>query len=274
MCNNVNATIKSGCILFEFLLVLRFVLLIISLLYLGLFIMLGFLFTDAIFVPLFSWCNTLVIKDHLTLSHLTNSRSIQILRTWVFRDGRVREGSRGCGTFWELAGPLRACDVVRASGSGRTWSCPYSGDCCQGSLHDGSEAEQKKGVIYSTSKERFHYFHLVMYRKLKHSCRASLAPSNLSEAAVLLPESRQAAQGWNRGVTLTATGFSRGLTAVVIVVPVQVVVTRRAQQGARRGQGAGRHASVAGVGGGLSERHWGERERDREQLFTDSDYRV
>lgn len=94
-----------------------------------------------------------------------------------------------------------------------------------------------------------------MYRKLKHSCRASLAPSNLSKAAVLLPESRQAAQGWNRGVTLTATGFSRGLTAVVIVVPVQVVVTRRAQQGARRGQGAGRHASVAGVGGGLSERH-------------------
>lgn len=80
---------------------------------------------------------------------------------------------------------------------------------------------------------------------------------HLSKAAVLLllSKGRQAAQGGDGGVTTAAAGLSGGRLAVdAVVVPVQVVVTRRAEQGAWRGQGAGR-APAVGVGGGLPERH-------------------
>lgn len=50
---------------------------------------------------------------------------------------------------------------------------------------------------------------------------------HLSEAAVLLPKRWQATQGGDGGVTSAAAGFSGGGLAVdVVVVPVQVVVTR------------------------------------------------
>lgn len=86
------------------------------------------------------------------------------------------------------------------------------------------------------------------------------APSYLSKTTVLLPKSWQTAQWGDRGVALTATNFSGGLTVDVIVVPVQVVVTSRAEQRTWRGQGARRRTSTVGVGGGLPERHWEERE--------------
>ena len=86
-----------------------------------------------------------------------------------------------------------------------------------------------------------------------------MAPSYLSEAAVLLPESWQTAQWGDRGVTLAAADFSGGLTVDVIVVAVQIVVTGGSEQGAWRGQGASNHTSTVGVGGGLPERYW-ERE--------------
>lgn len=72
---------------------------------------------------------------------------------------------------------------------------------------------------------------------------------------LLLPESWQAAQRRDGGVTLAAADFSGDLTVDVIVVSVQVVVTSRAEQGAWRGHGAGHHTSTVGVGGGLPERH-------------------
>lgn len=50
--------------------------------------------------------------------------------------------------------------------------------------------------------------------------------SHLSEAAVLLPKRWQAAQRGDRGVTPAATGLSGGLAVDVVMVPVQVVVTR------------------------------------------------
>lgn len=56
-------------------------------------------------------------------------------------------------------------------------------------------------------------------------------------------------------MTLSATGFSGGLNVNVIVVPVQVVVTRGTEQGTWRGQGARNHTAPVGVGGGLPERH-------------------
>lgn len=56
-------------------------------------------------------------------------------------------------------------------------------------------------------------------------------------------------------MTLTATDLSGGLTVDVIVVPIQVVVTSRAEQGTWRGQGARHRTSAVGVGGGLPERH-------------------
>lgn len=71
---------------------------------------------------------------------------------------------------------------------------------------------------------------------------------------MLLPERRQAPQGGDGGVAPAAAGLPGGLGVDVVVVPVQVVVARRAEQGARRGQGAG-GSSAVGVGGGLPERH-------------------
>lgn len=56
-------------------------------------------------------------------------------------------------------------------------------------------------------------------------------------------------------MTLTATHLSGALSVDVIVVPIQVVVTRRAKQGTWRGMGARDHTSTVGVGGGLPERH-------------------
>lgn len=82
-----------------------------------------------------------------------------------------------------------------------------------------------------------------------------MAQSYLSKAAVLLPKSWQTAQRGDRGVTLTAANFSGGLTVDVIMVPIQIVVTRRAEQGTWRRQGARHHTSTVGVGGGLPERH-------------------
>lgn len=64
-----------------------------------------------------------------------------------------------------------------------------------------------------------------------------LKPSHLfnmsyfSKAAVLLPEGWEAAQRGDRRRALTTTALSGGLTVNVIVVTVQVVVTRRAEQG-------------------------------------------
>lgn len=72
---------------------------------------------------------------------------------------------------------------------------------------------------------------------------------------MLLAKSWQTAQRGDRGVTLTATNFSGGLTVDVIMVPIQVIVTRRAEQGAWRGQGSRHRTSTVGVGGGLPERH-------------------
>lgn len=96
-------------------------------------------------------------------------------------------------------------------------------------------------------------------QKFRHPT-ASLASSYLSKAAVLLPKSWQTAQWGDRGMTLTATDFSGGLTVDVIVVPIQVVVTSRAEQGTWWGQGARHCTSTVGVGGGLPERHWEDEE--------------
>lgn len=56
-------------------------------------------------------------------------------------------------------------------------------------------------------------------------------------------------------MTLTATNFSGGLTVDVIMVPIQVIVACRAEQGTWRGQGSRHRTSTVGVGGGLPERH-------------------
>lgn len=97
----------------------------------------------------------------------------------------------------------------------------------------------------------------------KRTHTASLAPAYLSKAAVLLPKSWQTAQWGDRGVTLAATNFSGGLTVDVIMVPIQVVVTRRAEQGTWRGKGARHRTSTVSVGGGLPKRHWEEKETHR-----------
>lgn len=84
--------------------------------------------------------------------------------------------------------------------------------------------------------------------------------SFFSKAAVLLPKGWEAAQRGDRRRALATTALSGGLTVNVIVVTVQVVVTRRAKQRPWWGQGAGCQTSTVGVGGGLPERHWGGKE--------------
>lgn len=63
-----------------------------------------------------------------------------------------------------------------------------------------------------------------IYRKYVNT--GELLLSHLSEAAVLLPKRWQATQGGDGGVTPAAAGLSGGLAVDVVVVPVQVVVTR------------------------------------------------
>lgn len=185
---------------------------------------------------------------------------MEIFQTWVVHVDHVHEGSRGCGTVLGPACPHHACDVVKVSENGRIWSCQYSGDCCQGSLHNDSNWKKTE---WSFSLASFFIFfcisskpiHILLMLTFLHLSKVFY----LSEAAVQLPKRWETAQWGDRGVTLAAAGFSLRLRMDVIMVAVQVVVTRRAEQRARWGQGASCHSSAVGVRGSLPERHWEEK---------------
>lgn len=148
----------------------------------------------------------LFMKCSIKLVELNNQwvwhvkwRSKLISQTWVFHEGHIRGGSRGCGTFWESACPRHACDVVKASENERIWSCRCSGDCCQGSHHDGSDRDQKRTCVSITLLSSVCNIWILQWNygspaqsfmlKCTHTDRDSVVRPHLSKAAVLLPQS-------------------------------------------------------------------------------------